>query len=67
VFSLTDNETARVLSDAYKRGLDVRIITDNDQMDPERGADVCRLHDRWGIPFKYDNRQVHLVERFVCV
>ncbi|EIE76373.1 hypothetical protein RO3G_01077 [Rhizopus delemar RA 99-880] len=42
VFSLTDNETARVLSDAYKRGLDVRIITDNDQMDPEKGADVCK-------------------------
>lgn len=56
IFSLTDNDTARVLSNAYQRGLDVRIITDNDQMDPTKGADVRYLNERYGIPLKYDNR-----------
>lgn len=56
VFSLTDNDTADVISDAYQRGLDVRIITDNDQMDVRKGADVLLLNERYGIPYKYDNR-----------
>ena len=56
VFSMTDNETADVLIDAKKRGLDVKIITDNDQMDECKGADVLRLNERFGIPFKKDNR-----------
>lgn len=56
VFSLTDNDTADVIGDAYQRGLDVRIITDNDQMDSRKGADVLLLNERYGIPYKYDNR-----------
>lgn len=56
VFSLTDNETADVLIDAKQRGVDVKIITDNDQMDECKGADVLRLNERFGIPFKKDNR-----------
>lgn len=56
VFSLTDNETADVLIDAKKRGIDVKIITDNDQMDERKGADVLRLHEQFHIPFKKDNR-----------
>lgn len=56
MFSLTDNDTADVISDAYQRGLDVRIITDNDQMDVRKGADVLLLNERYGIPYKYDNR-----------
>lgn len=56
VFSLTDNETADVLIDAKKRGIDVKVITDNDQMDERKGADVLRLHEQFHIPFKKDNR-----------
>lgn len=55
VFSLTDNKTANVLIDAFERGVDVRILTDNDQLDG-RGADVRRLHQDYGIPFKTDSR-----------
>jgi phosphatidylserine/phosphatidylglycerophosphate/cardiolipin synthase-like enzyme len=55
VFSLTDNKTANVLIDAKERGVDVKIVTDNDQLEG-KGADVRRLHEEFGIPFKTDNR-----------
>ncbi|KAG0762790.1 hypothetical protein G6F62_008445 [Rhizopus arrhizus] len=74
VFSLTDNETARVLSDAYKRGLDVRIITDNDQMDPEKGADVL-IDDKmvitgsfnWSAGARYKNQENVIVTNIPSV
>jgi phosphatidylserine/phosphatidylglycerophosphate/cardiolipin synthase-like enzyme len=56
VFSLTDNDTANVIIDAHKRGVRVRIITDNDQMDNCKGADAVRLNEQYGIPLKYDDR-----------
>lgn len=56
MFSFTDNDTADVLINAKKRGVDVRVITDNDQMDIRKGADVLRLNEQFGIPFKKDDR-----------
>ncbi|KAG1441296.1 hypothetical protein G6F56_011548 [Rhizopus delemar] len=67
IFSLTDNDTARVLSNAYQRGLDVRIITDNDQMDPTKGADVRYLNERYGIPLKYDNSDQFMHNKFAVI
>ncbi|CAO3637265.1 unnamed protein product [Mucor fragilis] len=67
VFSMTDNETADVLIDAKKRGLDVKIITDNDQMDECKGADVLRLNERFGIPFKKDNSDQFMHNKFAVI
>ncbi|KAI9248083.1 hypothetical protein BY458DRAFT_536652 [Sporodiniella umbellata] len=67
VFSLTDNDTADVLSDAYQRGVDVKIITDNDQMDVRKGADVTVLNERYGIPFKCDNSDQFMHNKFVVI
>ncbi|CEP10575.1 hypothetical protein [Parasitella parasitica] len=67
VFSLTDNETADVLIDAKKRGVDVRVITDNDQMDECKGADVLRLHEQFHIPFKKDNSDQFMHNKFAVI
>ncbi|KAG1146137.1 hypothetical protein G6F37_000911 [Rhizopus arrhizus] len=67
VFSLTDNDTAYVLGDAYERGVDVRIITDNDQMDTRKGADVMMLNERYGIPYKYDNSDQFMHNKFAVI
>ncbi|KAI9323058.1 hypothetical protein BX666DRAFT_1882885 [Dichotomocladium elegans] len=54
VFSMTDNTTARAIADAQRRGVDVKIITDNEQMD-SKGSDVVRLGEEEGVPYKMDN------------
>lgn len=53
VFSITDNATARALAQAKERGVDVRIITDNEQLEC-KGSDVEMLNERYDIPFKMD-------------
>ncbi|KAG0170494.1 hypothetical protein DFQ28_001808 [Apophysomyces sp. BC1034] len=67
VFSLTDDNTADVLIDAKDRGVDVRIVTDNDQMDERKGADTQRLHDSFGIPYKMDNSDQFMHNKFAVI
>ncbi|KAL0076931.1 hypothetical protein J3Q64DRAFT_1873881 [Phycomyces blakesleeanus] len=66
VFSLTDNNTADILIDAKERGVDVRIITDNDQLEG-KGADVRRLHEDYGIPYKTDNSDQFMHNKFAVI
>ncbi|KAJ2159434.1 hypothetical protein GGF46_003033 [Coemansia sp. RSA 552] len=54
VFNITDNEVARAIIAARRRGVDVRIITDDEQLKC-RGSDVERLEEDHGIPFKTDS------------
>ncbi|KAJ1663721.1 hypothetical protein IW140_004673 [Coemansia sp. RSA 1813] len=54
VFNITDNDIARAIGNAKKRGVEVRIITDDEQLKC-KGSDVERLSDQYGIPFKTDN------------
>ncbi|KAI9486270.1 MAG: hypothetical protein EXX96DRAFT_604455 [Benjaminiella poitrasii] len=67
VFSLTDNDTANVLIDAKRRGVDVKIITDNDQMDVCKGADVIRLYEQHNIPFKTDDSDQFMHNKFAVI
>jgi hypothetical protein len=55
VFSITDDDTADALIAAKKRGVNVRIITD-DQQAAIKGADAARLQTDYGIPYKTDHR-----------
>ncbi|KAI8331906.1 hypothetical protein BC941DRAFT_505563 [Chlamydoabsidia padenii] len=66
VFSLTDNKTANVLIDAKERGVDVKIVTDNDQLEG-KGADVRRLNEEYGIPFKTDNSDQFMHNKFAVI
>jgi phosphatidylserine/phosphatidylglycerophosphate/cardiolipin synthase-like enzyme len=52
VFTITDDRIGRPILDAHRRGVMVRIVTDNDKAhDP--GSDVFRFRDA-GIPVKFD-------------
>ncbi|KAJ1839632.1 hypothetical protein LPJ73_006689 [Coemansia sp. RSA 2703] len=53
VFNITDNDVTRAIADAKHRGVDVRIITDDEQLKCQ-GNDVERMRDQYGIPFKTD-------------
>ncbi|KAJ2493426.1 hypothetical protein IWW37_000515 [Coemansia sp. RSA 2050] len=53
VFNITDNDLARAIGNAKKRGVNVRIITDDEQLKCQ-GNDVERLEEQYGIPFKTD-------------
>ncbi|MHC4830497.1 MAG: phospholipase D-like domain-containing protein, partial [Planctomycetota bacterium] len=44
VFTITDNTSARAIVDAHRRGVKVRIISDNDKAF-DRGSDVMDLDD----------------------
>ncbi|KAI8991639.1 hypothetical protein BDF20DRAFT_904186 [Mycotypha africana] len=67
VYSMTDNDTADILVDAKKRGVDVRVITDNDQMDVAKGSDVVRLNEQFNIPFKHDNSEQFMHNKFAVI
>ncbi|CDH48886.1 phosphatidylserine phosphatidylglycerophosphatecardiolipin synthase-like protein [Lichtheimia corymbifera JMRC:FSU:9682] len=66
IFSLTDNTTARAIANAQRRGVDVRIISDNDQLEA-KGSDVERLHDDEGIPVKYDTSEQFMHNKFAVI
>ncbi|KAI8343511.1 hypothetical protein BC941DRAFT_95542 [Chlamydoabsidia padenii] len=66
VFSLTDNKAANVLIDAKERGVDVKIVTNNDQLDCE-GADIRRLYQKYGIPFKTDDSEQFMHYKFAVI
>ncbi|MBX9585165.1 MAG: hypothetical protein K2X87_33070 [Gemmataceae bacterium] len=52
VFTITDDRISRPILDAHRRGVKVRIISDNDKArDP--GSDIGRFREA-GIPVKFD-------------
>ncbi|KAF5835208.1 hypothetical protein DUNSADRAFT_7750 [Dunaliella salina] len=65
VFTITCDEIADVLFDAHKRGVQVRIISDDDQM-ASNGSDVARLR-RAGIAAKIDNSKAHMHNKFAII
>ncbi|HVL13798.1 MAG TPA: phospholipase D-like domain-containing protein [Gemmata sp.] len=53
VFTITDDRITRAILDAHRRGVKVRVISDNEKChDP--GSDVHRIRDA-GVPVKLDN------------
>lgn len=52
VFTITDDRIGRPIFDAHRRGVKVRIITDNDKA-RDAGSDVGRFAEA-GIPVKFD-------------
>lgn len=62
VFTITDDRIASALLDAHRRGVKVRVITDNDKSFDE-GSDVDRLA-RAGIPVRKDLTEYHMHHKF---
>lgn len=62
VFTLTDNRICRALLNAHRRGVRVRVITD-DQKSTDRGSDVLRLAEE-GVGIKLDHLPDHMHHKF---
>lgn len=62
IFTITDDRIAASILEAFRRGVAVRIITDNDKSyDP--GSDASRLAEA-GIPLRIDQTQYHMHHKF---
>jgi phosphatidylserine/phosphatidylglycerophosphate/cardiolipin synthase-like enzyme len=65
VFTISDDRIRNVLLDAWNRGLEIRILTDNFKVFDE-GSDIEFLFDN-GIPVKVDNTENHMHHKFMIV
>lgn len=62
VFTVTDDRITRVLLEAYRRGIAVRVLTDNDKSE-DRGSDIEKLADA-GVAVRTDRTEHHMHHKF---
>ncbi len=62
VFTITDDRIARAVLEAHRRGVRVRIVTDDDKAF-DRGSDIERL-ERAGIEVRTDRSEAHMHHKF---
>ncbi len=62
VFTITDDELAKPILEAHRRGVAVRIISDNDKAE-DRGSDVYRLAQA-GVRVRFDLSEHHMHHKF---
>ncbi|MFM8477741.1 MAG: phospholipase D-like domain-containing protein [Planctomycetaceae bacterium] len=62
VFTITDDRLTIAVMDAHRRGVQVRIITDNDKA-ADLGSDADRLRDV-GVRLRIDRTQYHMHHKF---
>lgn len=65
VFTITDDHLAKALAAAHRRGVAVRIITDNDK-GHDAGSDIDRL-ESLGISVRIDRTEYHMHHKFAIV
>ena len=65
VFTITDDRLTEALIDQHRRGVAVRILTDNDKSH-DRGSDAHRL-ERAGVPVRYDRSEHHFHHKFALL
>lgn len=62
VFTITDNRIAQPLLEAHKRGVKIRIVSDNEKL-LEAGSDIERFRQA-GIPVRVDKTEYHMHHKF---
>jgi mitochondrial cardiolipin hydrolase len=62
VFTITDDHISRAILRAHKRGVRVRIISDDDKAQ-DRGSDVQEL-ERAGLEVRLDRSEAHMHHKF---
>jgi len=62
VFTITDDRLARAIVEAHQRGVQLRIVTDDDKA-RDRGSDVYELADA-GIEVRVDQSAHHMHHKF---
>lgn len=65
VFTITDDRISQAILVAHQRGVQVRVITDNDKQ-YDGGSDVDRLR-RAGIALKVDETEHHMHHKFAVL
>ncbi len=65
VFTITDDRLADTVLDAHRRGVAVRIITDDAKAE-DQGSDVGRF-ERSGIPTRVDRSPFHMHHKFAIL
>lgn len=62
VFTITDDRITRAILDAHRRGVALRIVSDNDKAH-DLGSDIGRLADA-GVRVRIDRTPVHMHHKF---
>ncbi len=62
VFTITDNRVSNAIAECAKRGVKVRVISDNDKSG-DTGSDIERL-DQQGIDVRLDRSEHHMHHKF---
>lgn len=62
VFTITDDRVSTAILEAFRRGVRVRIVTDNDKANDE-GSDIDRLAKQ-GVPVRVDHSAFHMHHKF---
>jgi mitochondrial cardiolipin hydrolase len=62
VFTITDDRIRRAIESAHRRGVQVRILSDNDKS-VDLGSDLTYLQ-RLGIPARVDHSEFHMHHKF---
>jgi phosphatidylserine/phosphatidylglycerophosphate/cardiolipin synthase-like enzyme len=65
VFTITDNRISDTIIDAHRRGIAVRIITDNDKQFDD-GSDIARMV-RAEVPTRFDPDRDHMHHKFATI
>jgi len=65
VFTISDDKISEAILAAFKRGIDVKVVTDNDKAN-DLGSDIYRLSDR-GVSIKIDQSPSHMHHKFAIV
>ena len=62
VFTITDDRISAAILDAHRRGINTRIITDNEKS-LDRGSDIERLQEA-GVKLAFDKTSDHMHHKF---
>lgn len=65
VFTITDDRVSRAILDAHRRGVAIRIVSDNDKS-ADLGSDIDDLADQ-GVSVRIDRTPVHMHHKFAIL
>jgi len=65
VFTISDNRIAETIRKMFEKGIDVKIISDNDKRF-DKGADVIYLA-KLGIPTRIDETKAHMHHKYAVI